>query len=80
MRRNSRAPSSRATRRARPSFARPSPTPTSTEPHARGPTSVGPLSAGSQPWRMFTAMFLHIGLIHIFFNMWALWNLGPAAE
>ena len=33
-----------------------------------------------QPWRLFTAMFLHIGLIHIGFNMFALWRSGPFIE
>lgn len=40
----------------------------------------GPLSLGPQPWRMLTSNYLHIGIIHIFFNMWCLWNLGWLAE
>jgi membrane associated rhomboid family serine protease len=40
----------------------------------------GPLSLGSQPWRMLTSNYVHIGIIHIFFNMWCLWNLGQLAE
>jgi rhomboid protease GluP len=33
-----------------------------------------------QPWRLVTAMFLHAGIIHIGFNMWALRDLGQIAE
>ena len=40
----------------------------------------GPLSLGSQPWRMLTSNYVHIGIIHIFINMWCLWNLGQLAE
>lgn len=31
-------------------------------------------------WRTITSAFVHIGIIHIFFNMWCLWNLGQMAE
>jgi rhomboid protease GluP len=40
----------------------------------------GPLSLGSQPWRVLTSNYEHIGIIHIFFNMWCLLNLGALAE
>ena len=33
-----------------------------------------------QYWRMFTMMFLHLNLAHIFFNMLALWFLGEFTE
>lgn len=40
----------------------------------------GPLSLGTQPWRMLTSNYVHIGIIHLGFNMWCLWNLGRLAE
>jgi membrane associated rhomboid family serine protease len=42
--------------------------------------NFAPLSLGSQPWRMLASNYVHIGIIHIFFNMWCLWNLGMLAE
>ena len=33
-----------------------------------------------QWWRLVTAMFLHLGLLHIFMNMWCLIDLGPMVE
>ena len=35
---------------------------------------------GGQWWRLLTSMFLHIGLIHIAFNMFVLWQIGPFVE
>jgi membrane associated rhomboid family serine protease/Flp pilus assembly protein TadD len=40
----------------------------------------GPLSLGAQPWRILTSTYVHIGFVHITVNMWALWQLGRAAE
>jgi membrane associated rhomboid family serine protease len=31
-------------------------------------------------WRIITAMFVHVGIIHLATNMWCLWNLGLLAE
>jgi len=42
--------------------------------------NFAPLSLGTQPWRMLASNYVHIGIIHIFFNMWCLWNLGMLAE
>ncbi|MBA3908132.1 MAG: rhomboid family intramembrane serine protease [Pseudonocardiales bacterium] len=36
--------------------------------------------AGGEWWRLFTAGFLHIGPLHIAFNMYALWVLGRDLE
>ncbi len=39
-----------------------------------------PLFAESQPWRFLTSAFLHSGLMHLAFNMWALWVIGTSLE
>ncbi|CCH02811.1 Rhomboid protease gluP [Fibrella aestuarina BUZ 2] len=39
-----------------------------------------PLTYGGQPWRLLTACFLHIGLIHIVVNMMSLRVLGSQIE
>ena len=33
-----------------------------------------------QPRRLFTAMFLHFGIVHIVMNMYALYSIGPMLE
>ncbi|MFB3738977.1 MAG: rhomboid family intramembrane serine protease [Candidatus Velamenicoccus archaeovorus] len=38
------------------------------------------IALGGQYWRLFTAMFLHAGLLHIAFNGYALWLFGRFAE
>jgi len=32
------------------------------------------------PWRFVTAIFLHVSLMHIGFNMWVLMDIGPQIE
>jgi len=39
-----------------------------------------PAIADGQFWRLFTAMFLHYGLLHIAFNAYALWLFGRQVE
>lgn len=33
-----------------------------------------------KPWQIVTHMFMHGGIAHIFFNMWALWIFGKTLE
>src|SRR3990172_710164 len=40
----------------------------------------GPAIADGEWWRLLTAGFIHAGLVHLAFNMIALWWLGPALE
>jgi membrane associated rhomboid family serine protease len=43
----------------------------------------GPIYTGVDDgayYRLFTAMFLHYGVIHLLLNMWALWVLGRSLE
>ena len=42
--------------------------------------NFGPYTLSGDWWRLFTYMFLHGGLMHIFFNMWCLWDLGALCE
>jgi rhomboid protease GluP len=57
--------------------------------HALSPTSqsliqwganYGPKVSAGQWWRLFTAMFVHVGVVHIAMNMWGLWNIGRFVE
>jgi membrane associated rhomboid family serine protease len=41
---------------------------------------VNQLVGDGEWWRLFTPVLLHASITHIFFNMWALWVLGPQIE
>jgi len=39
-----------------------------------------PLTFLEEPYRLFTSMFFHFGIIHLMMNMWALYVFGDVAE
>jgi len=48
--------------------------------HHWGANNAGYVLFLGQWWRIVTAMFVHVGIIHLATNMWCLWNLGLLAE
>lgn len=42
--------------------------------------NYGPLTFRGEAWRLFTSIFLHIGLIHLGINMLVLFRIGPFLE
>lgn len=45
-----------------------------------GADHAGAVLLGGQWIRIITAMFVHVGIVHLATNMWCLWNLGLLAE
>src|SRR5580658_6905188 len=45
-----------------------------------GANHAGAVLVGGEWWRIVTAMFVHVGILHLATNMWCLWNLGLLAE
>ncbi|TGE31288.1 rhomboid family intramembrane serine protease [Desulfosporosinus sp. Sb-LF] len=41
---------------------------------------VNTLIRAGEIWRFLTSNFIHIGAMHLFFNLYALWSLGPLTE
>jgi rhomboid protease GluP len=42
--------------------------------------NYGPKTLNGEWWRLFTSMFIHIGIFHIAMNMWAFWAAGLLVE
>ena len=45
-----------------------------------GANSAGQVLVNGEWLRIVSAMFIHVGIIHLATNMWCLWNLGLLAE
>jgi rhomboid protease GluP len=48
--------------------------------HRLGAMEPWAIRFGGEYWRMITALFLHFGLLHLTFNLYALFVIGPGLE
>lgn len=42
--------------------------------------NFSPATQDGEPWRLLSYMFLHYGVVHLGFNLWALWDGGRIVE
>jgi rhomboid protease GluP len=49
-------------------------------PYIRYGANNGAATTGGEWWRLITSMFMHYGVMHLAFNMWALAQTGPLVE
>jgi rhomboid protease GluP len=47
---------------------------------ARFGSNYAPRTLGGEPWRLVSNTFIHLGVLHLVLNTWALVTIGPVAE